>query len=98
MVSKDYLMHVLTEDQISLRTAEANSQLYHYIVRIDSLWKRSASLQKTYARPDDPEFGKYIDTEAILYYRELQDCGVSFPSWQDMLTVGGETDLRLFPC
>lgn len=96
MDSKNRLMNVLGEEQISLRIAEAKSQLHHYQIRIDSLWKRTPSLQKTYAQPDDPKFRQYVDTEGILFYRELQDCGVSFPAWQDMITVGGETDLRLF--
>ena len=96
MDSKAYLNNVLTDDQISSRSQEAKSQLYHYTVRSDSLLKRSPVLQKSYTQSTDPKFGAYIDTEAILYIRELQDCGVSLPSWQDMITVGGETDLRLF--
>jgi len=96
MICKNTLTLVLTEEQISLRIAEANSNLHHYKCRIDNLWKRTASLQDIYPKLDDTDLDEYIDTEAILYYKELQDCGVSFPAWQDMITVGGETDLRLF--
>jgi SAM-dependent methyltransferase len=49
-----------------------------------------------FSSPEDPAFRKYIDTEAILYIREIQEVGVPFPPWQEMVTVGGETDLRLF--
>jgi SAM-dependent methyltransferase len=87
---------VLTEEQISQRVAEAEAQLHHYVYRSNSVWERVDSLNKTYAASNEPSFCKLVDTDAIIYFRELQDCGVSFPSWQDMITVGGETDLRLF--
>jgi SAM-dependent methyltransferase len=86
----------LTDEQISQRVAEADSQLYHYTFRSNSLRERVDELQKNYSGSNDPSFTKYVDTEAIINYRELQDCGVRFPSWQDMLTVGGETDFRIF--
>jgi len=96
MTSKKNLKNGLTDEEISVRVTEAGDNLHHYKCRIENLWKRTVSLQKTYFNIDSFEFRKYIDTEAILFYRELQDCGVSFPTWKDMVTVGGETDLRLF--
>jgi SAM-dependent methyltransferase len=96
MTSKDLFTNPLSEDRIAQRTEEAKAQLHDYICRIDNLWKRSALLQQKFPNSNDANFKKHIDIEAILYFRELQDCGVSFPTWQDMLTVGGETDLRLF--
>lgn len=96
MATDHALTKVLSKKQISSRIKEAKDSLYHYRYRIDSLWKRSPVLQEKYPGSDDAKFEKYIDTEAILYFRELQECGVSFPTWQDMITVGGETDLRLF--
>lgn len=71
-------------------------QLDDYLTRGINLYDRTPALQEKYSSPRDPDYSKYIDTEAILYIREIQEVGVPFPSWQDMLTVGGETDLRIF--
>jgi SAM-dependent methyltransferase len=67
-----------------------------YILRAINLYDRSPDLRARFASADNPAFAKFIDTEAILYTRELQEVGVPFPASQEMLTVGGETDLRLF--
>jgi SAM-dependent methyltransferase len=67
-----------------------------YIIRSQNLYDRDSTLQQRFASPPNPEFEKFIDTEAILHYREIQEVGVSFPSSREMLTVGGETDLRIF--
>ena len=96
MNSNINLANALTKSEITERTEVAKNDLHHYLSRIDNLWNRSPSLQNTYPRMKDSEFYKYIDTEAIIFYRELQACAVKFPTWQDMITVGGETDLRLF--
>jgi len=71
-------------------------ELSDYILRAVSLFNRSPELQQRFGSPDDPAFFKFVDTEAILYLRELQEVGIPFPASQEMLTVGGETDLRLF--
>lgn len=71
-------------------------ELDDYLIRAVSLFNRSPDLQQKFGFPDSPAFHKFVDTEAILYLRELQDVGIPFPPWQEMLTVGGETDLRLF--
>ena len=86
----------ISEKSISVRVEKAESQLSHYAIRAHSLWERSPELQRLYPNVNGPEYSRFIDTDAILHYRELQECGVKFPSWQDMVTVGGETDLRLF--
>lgn len=72
------------------------NHLKDYILRGINLYTRTPALQERFSSPNNPEFWKYVDTEAILYIREIQEVGVPFPTWQDMLTVGGETDLRLF--
>lgn len=96
MLTKDLLSRPLSEEQITQRIKDASNLLHHYVCRIDNLWNRLTTFQDKFPNSSDPEFRKHVDTEAILFFRELQDCGVSFPTWQDMLTVGGETDLRLF--
>lgn len=67
-----------------------------YVARARNLYDRDRTLQERFHSPQSLDFAKYIDTEAILYYREIQEVGVPFPSSREMLTVGGETDLRLF--
>ena len=71
-------------------------QLNDYLIRSANLYSRDVSLQQRFSSPEDPAFQKFIDTEAILNFREIQEAGLPFPPWQEMLTVGGETDLRLF--
>lgn len=71
-------------------------KLEDYLIRSNSLYERDENLQKRFSSPEDYDFKKYIDTEAILYIREIQEAGIPFPPWQEMITVGGETDLRLF--
>ncbi|HXJ16922.1 MAG TPA: class I SAM-dependent methyltransferase [Candidatus Polarisedimenticolia bacterium] len=68
----------------------------HYAVRGVSLFDRSPDLRERFDSPSNAAYHKYIDTEAILYIRELQEVGVPFPPWKEMLAVGGETDLRKF--
>ena len=71
-------------------------ELNDYLLRAVSLFNRSPDLRQRFGSPEDPDFAKFVDTEAILYMRELQEVGIPFPPWEEMLTVGGETDLRLF--
>jgi len=77
------------------KKATINS-LEDYIIRSINLYDRNEGLKDRFASTENPEFLKYIDTEAILYHREIQEVGVPFPSSREMLTVGGETDLRIF--
>jgi SAM-dependent methyltransferase len=70
--------------------------LFHYMYRERSAYERYADLQCRFPSSDCPEFKRFIDTEGVLFYREIQEVGVPFPYWQDMVTVGGETDLREF--
>lgn len=71
-------------------------QVQHYLIRAKSLYDRDRSLAAAYASSSDEKFLKFVDTEAVIYFREIQEVGVPFPSWTDMVTVGGETDLRRF--
>src|SRR5262249_45228098 len=59
-------------------------------------YDRSPDLQKKFGDPSSKEFARYVDTEAILSIRELQEVGIPFPPWEEMLTVCGETDLTKF--
>jgi len=68
----------------------------HYLIRSQSLWTRSPRLQEQFPNPNSSDYNDFIDTEAIIYQRELQEHGVPFPEWEEMLNVGGETDLRIF--
>jgi len=70
--------------------------LKDYLLRELNLFNRSAELQERFGSTDNAEFIKFIETEAIIFFRELQEVGIPFPPSQEMLTVGGETDLRLF--
>jgi SAM-dependent methyltransferase len=74
----------------------AQVKLDHYLIRAKALYDRNNELKNQYPSVDSPEFYRFVDTEAVLYYRELQEVGVPFPPWQEMVTVGGETDLRIF--
>ena len=70
--------------------------LKDYLLRELNLFNRSVELQERFGSTDNVEFIKFIETEAIIFFRELQEVGIPFPLSQEMLTVGGETDLRLF--
>ena len=70
--------------------------LYDYLARANNLYDRDHALQSKYPSAQHPDFTRFIDTEAILFYREIQEVGIPFPLSREMLTVGGETDLRLF--
>lgn len=70
--------------------------LNDYLLRELNLFNRSTELQERFGSPDSIEFTRFVETEAVLFFRELQEVGIPFPPSQDMLTVGGETDLRLF--
>jgi SAM-dependent methyltransferase len=75
---------------------QANAEgLYHYIHRQQSLFYRYR-LSERFHVWHSPDFCRFVDCEAVLYYREIQESGVPFPDSSEMLTVGGETDLRLF--
>lgn len=68
----------------------------HYLIRARSLWNRQPTLQKRFPLPDEFPYADYVDSEAIVYQRELQEVGVAFPDSESMINVGGETDLRMF--
>jgi SAM-dependent methyltransferase len=72
------------------------STLNDYLIRANSLLQRTEELKLKYGNEVSEEYLDWIDTEGIIYQRELQDVGVPFPDWKDMLTVGGETNLRMF--
>lgn len=68
----------------------------HLLIRSKNLYDRERNLREKYSSEHDEGFIQYIDTEAPLYYREIAEVNVPFPPSQEMLTVGGETDLRKF--
>lgn len=70
--------------------------LQHYIIRCQSLFDRSKDLQDRFGSYQTLAYERYADTEAVINIREIQESGVPFPHWQEMLNVGGETDLRIF--
>lgn len=72
------------------------ARLHDYIIRTQSLYERDNDLQKRFSSADDPEFLKFVDTEGVIYFQELSDASFPFPPWMEMLTVGGETDIRKF--
>jgi SAM-dependent methyltransferase len=90
------LSRVLSRDAIAARLAQAREALFHYDYRTRELWKRSKEMQQRFPDFRDPRYLAHVDIEAVLYFRELQECAVAMPRWQDMITVGGEVDLRLF--
>lgn len=71
-------------------------QLQHYLIRAQSLYDRDRTLAARFASATDEKYLKFVDTEAVIYFRELQEVGVPFPPWTEMVTVGGETDIRKF--
>jgi ubiquinone/menaquinone biosynthesis C-methylase UbiE len=73
-----------------------SESLAHYRARGISVYNRYPEMKQRFPSADCPEFERFIDTEGVLYYQELQEVAVPFPKWQDMATVGGETDLRQF--
>lgn len=70
-------------------------RLQHYRVRANNLHQRYG-LPDRFPDAGSAEFRKFVDTEGVLYYREMQECGVPFPPMERMLNVGGETDIRVF--
>ena len=86
----------LNSTEILSRRISAKSKYEHYFQRIKNLWTRNSALNNQYPSHIDKAFLRHVETDAILHIRELQDCCVSFPNWQDMVTVQGETDLRVF--
>lgn len=82
--------------QIFSKRNDLQLKLEDYLIRSVNLYNRDKNLQKKFSSPEDYEFKKYIDTEAVLNIREIQEAGIPFPPWQEMVTVGGETDLKLF--
>jgi SAM-dependent methyltransferase len=71
-------------------------KLDHLLVRERSLLARTIFLAEQYKDLRSFDFHRFIDTEAILHYRELQEVSPPFPDSSEMVTVGGETDLRKF--
>lgn len=77
--------------------AKAESlSLVDYLARAKNLYDRDRSLQARFPTGAGADFDRFIDTDAVLYYREIQEVAVPVPPWREMLTVGGETDLRIF--
>ena len=70
--------------------------LNDYLIRANSLLQRTEELKLKYGNAVSEEYLDWVDTEGIIYQRELQDAGVPFPDWKDMLTVGGETNIKMF--
>jgi SAM-dependent methyltransferase len=80
----------------SRHQTELSCSLTDYLIRAESLLSRSPDLQHVYGKKLHDEFLDWVDRSGIIIQRELQECGVPFPKWEDMLTVGGETNLELF--
>lgn len=78
------------------KTSKSTESLTDYLVRSISLLERSSELQRIFGSEISSEFLDWVETRGILVQRELQDVGVAFPPWEEMLTVGGETNLELF--
>jgi SAM-dependent methyltransferase len=79
-----------------IKVSKSAESLTDYLVRSRSLLERSSELQAIFGSEVSPEFLDWVDTRGIILQRELQDVGVAFPPWKEMLTVGGETNLELF--
>ncbi len=82
-----------------MKTFASSSNLQsldHLLIRERSLIERTGPLKEKYQDFTSFDFHRFIDTEAILYYRELQEVVPPFPPSSEMITVGGETDLRKF--
>lgn len=78
------------------KVPKSTESLFDYLVRSRSLLERSSKLQDVFGSQVSPEFLEWVDTKGIIVQRELQDVGVAFPPWEEMLTVGGETNIELF--
>lgn len=86
----------LRDDEIAERRSIARDNLNHYEYRTNSLYDRSSILKERFKNSTDPNFVRFVDTEAVIYNREITDAGVALPYWKDMLMVAGDTDLRVF--
>ena len=75
---------------------KSSESLIDYLIRANSLLERSIDLQNTFGSQTSEDFLDWVDTRGIVVQRELQEVGVPFPPWEEMLTVGGETNLELF--
>ena len=93
--AKKIFTAIKTENDSGMRPASQQS-LIHYVARSINMLDRDSVSRERFPDPHSTDFVKYIDTEAILYIREIQEVGVPFPSWREMVTVGGQTDLRQF--
>lgn len=71
-------------------------QVQHYLIRAKNLYDRDKTLAAKFASATDEKYLKFVDTEAVIYFRELQEVGIPLPAWEEMVTVGGETDIRKF--
>jgi len=83
----------LSMDFIQPKLAES---LTDYLIRANSLLSRSVDLQDKFGQEVSEAYLDWVDTRGIIIQRELQEVGVPFPPWEEMLTVGGETNLELF--
>ena len=67
-----------------------------FLARSKNLLDRTEELQHRFGKSVTPEFLNWVETKGILVQRELQSCGVPFPEWEQMVTVGGEVNLEMF--
>jgi SAM-dependent methyltransferase len=67
-----------------------------FLARSKNLLDRTEVLQQRFGNTVTPEFLNWVETKGILVQRELQSCGVPFPEWEEMVTVGGEVNLEMF--
>jgi SAM-dependent methyltransferase len=87
----------LSRDEVMARRQSAAELRSHYLTRGKSYWDRDGDVSKRFPEgPASAGFLRFLDCEAILYMREIQEVGIPFPSSREMLTVGGQTDLRTF--
>ncbi|MEO6903062.1 MAG: class I SAM-dependent methyltransferase [Bacteroidia bacterium] len=71
-------------------------KLEEYIIRSKSLFDRDAKLSERFHSAWSETFQEFVDVEGIIFFQELYDVAPPFPFWTEMLTVGGETDIRTF--
>lgn len=74
----------------------AAEQLIHYLARERNYHARAPSIRARFPDVESPGFQRFIDVDAVLHLREIQEVAPPFPYSPEMLTVGGETDLRRF--
>jgi len=74
----------------------ARTQLNNYLIREKNLFSRVPELKTRFGSPESEEFHEFIETEAIFFYREIQEAAIPFPSSSEMVNISGETDLRSF--